>query len=170
MAVATLLMGARSSVAVQVHSLRGGAFDIEGSFSAPATAACAWSVLTDYGHLGQFVPSILCSRVQSTDGDSLLVLQEISGRFLIFSRTLRVLLDIHEDPERSITFTDVSRRDFAFYRGNWALRAGSGSVDVQYEAQAKPRTFPPFWADKLFADAARSQLQAVRAEILRRSR
>ena len=163
-------MGARSPIAVEVHCLRGGIFDIQGSFSAPATAACAWSVLTDYGHLGRFVPSILLSHVQSTDGDSLQVLQEISGRFLIFTRTLRVLLDIHEKPEHSISFTDVSGRDFAFYRGDWALRDGSGSVDVRYEAQAKPRTFPPFWADSLFADAARSQLEAVRAEILRRSR
>ncbi len=163
-------MGARSPIAVEVHCLRGGAVDIQGSFSAPATTACAWSVLTDYGHLGRFVPSILCSRVQSTDGDSLMVLQQIAGRFLIFSRTLQVLLDIHEDPEHSISFTDVSRRDFAFYHGDWALSDGSGSVEVRYEAQAKPRTFPPFWAGQLFEDTARSQLEAVRAEILRRSR
>lgn len=157
--------------ALRLEDLGRGAYQVEGSFSVAASSEAAWSVLTDYDRIAGFVSGLRASRVLEREQDHVLVEQEASARFLLFSRRVRVLLKVREQPMRRIAFEDIEGRDFAVYAGSWEiLEEGEGRLKVVYRLKAK-RLFaaPDFIARGAFKASAAELLDEVRREILLRS-
>ncbi len=144
-----------------------GAVIVAATLAVPASSRCAWEVLTDYDRLAEFVPSMRASRVRRRGPAALLVDQEVEGRFLIFSRSLKVSLEVREDPGRRIDFRDVSGADFAEYAGSWRLEPEHDPVRISYHVRARPRVPVPIGRDGFFKVTVEAMLRDVRTEILR---
>jgi hypothetical protein len=158
-------------IRLEVDTRSGGALHVEGAFDVDASSRTAWEVLTDYERLGEIVPSIKTSRVLSRRGDTVMRVQEALGRVLLFSRRMRVQLEIHEQPMHSIEFRDLLRADFDLYRGDWHIQAGPAGVRIRHEITVRPAfAVPPFILREAFQATAQDQLQQLRHEILRRTR
>lgn len=156
--------------AVSLKDLGQGAYEIEGSFSVPVPSTGAWAVLSDYDRVAGFVSSMRRSRVLEREPDHLLVEQEASARFLLFSRGVRVLLKVRERAPERIAFEDVDGRDFAFYAGSWEVSPEGTGSRVVYRLKAKRRfAAPDFVARGAFKRGAEALLDEVRREMLLRS-
>ncbi len=143
---------------------------VVGEFGVPVPDSIAWSVLTDYAHISRFVHSMRSSTVERREGDRLLVRQEAVGGVLFFRRRVRVLLEIHEEAGRRISFHDVSGQDFHSYSGVWRIaRVGSGTR-VDYELATDPRaSLPKSMYRGILRNMVQDLLDQVRSEMLRRS-
>lgn len=159
-----------ADITVGVSEDKDGSFKVVGLFPVEAGRKAAWGVLTDYNRMGEFLPSIRYSQVKSRRPDCVLLTQEVSGQFLVFSKTLRVLLEVQEEPVSRIAFKDVSGEDFYFYAGTWQLIEEANGTEIRYRSKVKPKVPLPVIGRDLFLDSMRSMLRAVRAEILRREK
>jgi ribosome-associated toxin RatA of RatAB toxin-antitoxin module len=109
-----------------------GRFIVDASFQVSAGTDTAWAVLTDYDHLSEFVPSMESSRLVDRKGPEAVVEQEARGKFLVFRRSVKIHLHVHEDSPVRIAFEDTSGQDFELYRGDWRLQPEEGSLSVRY--------------------------------------
>lgn len=155
---------------VTVTGLGKGAYRVEGSFGVEAPAIVAWAVLTDYDNLASFVSSMRSSSATREDTGRRLVIQEAVGRAGPFSRTLRVVLEVVENPPAHIAFQDVGGESFRSYVGSWTIDSDEGGSHVTYILEARPRSSPPFFARSIVASNARGLLEEVKGEMLRRGR
>ncbi|HVT61091.1 MAG TPA: SRPBCC family protein [Thermoanaerobaculia bacterium] len=127
----------RSPIVVSLADSGDRTVRLEGRFTIAASRAVAWSVLTDYDHIQQFVSSMRFSRVKSRGDGFLLVEQESVGKVLFFQRTFNVLLKVREEPNQSVAFEDVSKTSFERYEGSWSLKDAAGGIEVIYRLTAK---------------------------------
>lgn len=147
-----------------------GVYQISESFTVAAPRITVWGVLTDYDGMPEFISSMRLSRVRER-GNRLIVEQETSSRFLLLKRSVRVLLQVREDPQQTIRFEDISRIDFEVYSGSWSLKEVPGGVEVAYRLSAKPKFLSPKWiARGIFRNIVKSLLGELRSEILERGR
>lgn len=145
-------------------------YQVDGTCAVRATRATAWSVLTDYEGIDRFVPSMRVSRVLSRAPDHWLVEQIASARVFVFGRTMRVVLEIHEQPPDSIRFEDIAREDFSSYRGMWRIEGRGTDTRVVYRVTAKPRfSVPDFILRRALLTSIQSLLIDVGREIERRA-
>ncbi|HVA66726.1 MAG TPA: SRPBCC family protein [Elusimicrobiota bacterium] len=144
---------------------------VEGVFTVDASSAAVWSVLTDYSRMPGFVSGMKQSRVVERAGDTLTLEQIAIGKFLFFSRHVRVLLKVKEHPDGEITFEDVSHKDFTSYRGSWRIQGEPPAVLVVYSLEST-RKFgvPNFIARGIFRKNAEHLLVDLRNEIMRRAK
>ena len=140
--------------------------EVEGRCRLRAMPAAAWAVLTDYEDLERFVSSMRDSRVTARDSGYVLVEQAAVGRVFLFSRRMRTVLKVREEPPARIDFEDVLKRDFASYRGAWRIEDFGNEVEIVYELEARP-TFrvPDAVARNAFQRAVRELIGQVGAEI-----
>jgi hypothetical protein len=147
-----------------------GRYNFEGGFSVKADTDVVWSVLTDYNHVSSFV-SNMHSHVKKDDGNDLLVEQDAGGGFLIIQEHIKALLAIHEEPFQSISFNDVSHKNFELYSGVWNLQPDpiTGGVKVTYELQAaRDKNTPNFLTADLFSGSLGDLLSETQSEISKR--
>lgn len=167
------LSAARQADGVQValQARDGGAYAVEGSFLVRASLPTAWSTLTDYEHIDEFVSSMQSSRVVADGQDgAITVEQQGKARFLMFARRFDLWLKVEEQPMRRITFVDVSKKDFEIYEGRWEVAATEAGIRVDYSLTAKPRfTAPGAVLRGKLRKTAEQLLQEVRQEMLRRT-
>ncbi len=145
-------------------------YDVEGAFLVKAPSSVVWEVLTDYEHIPDFVDSMRRSRVLDGRPDgSALVEQEAVGGVFLFSRAVKVLLQVTRATDH-LTFRDVDGADFRSYSGSWETRQTPDGVQVVYRLRARPRFFAPSFLMRSGMDrGARELLAQVRDEILRRT-
>ena len=143
---------------------------VHGSFVAAADRAVAWAVITDYEDIPRFVKAVRSSRLERGPDGVRLLRQKAEGGVLFLHETIEVLLELTEDPERSLAFRDRSGDDFSLYSGAWRLAPDSAGTRVDYDLTAEPRGV---LARALCRSALRRSssdlLEQVRAEILRRA-
>src|SRR5205085_6179074 len=77
-------------LSVDVDSAREGC-EVSGGFHVPVSDSVAWSVLSDYDHIGNFVSSMRSSRVERRDSTGLHVRQVAVGGMFIFHKRVQVL-------------------------------------------------------------------------------
>jgi len=160
---ATAMLAAPSVSVTSAQS----AYRIEGSFGVDTEASVAWAVLTDYDRVPSFVSSMRSSTAQRESG-RLLVTQEAVGRAGPFSRTMHVVLEVTERAPERIAFHDVGGGSFYSYAGSWTISPEGTGVRVTYVLDARPRSSPPLFAKSIMSSNARSLLEQVRLEMLRR--
>ena len=92
----------------------------------------------------------------------------MEGGFLIFTKRVSVLLNVHEIPEQSISFEDVRHKDFKVYQGAWKLQSSpQGELEVVYSLEAKQNFSAPLAGD-FMKGSIKDLLSAVRKEIVKR--
>jgi ribosome-associated toxin RatA of RatAB toxin-antitoxin module len=147
--------------------------EVEGRCRLRAMPAAAWAVLTDYEGIPEFVSSMRESRVTERGSDYVLVEQAAIARFFLFSRRLKTVLRVQEEPPGRIRFEDVLGRDFSTYRGSWRIEGDpeSDELEIVYELTAKPAFgVPDGLARGAFKRAVRQLIGEVGAEIERRAK
>lgn len=158
-------------VDVAIWESEQGIYVVEGGFTVDVPRPVVWGVLTDYEGIHDFVSSIRRSVVTERHPDHLLLLQEGVGRMFIFSKSIHVVLEVREDPERAIAFRDVCGRSFESYAGEWRIEDGDHGLRVSYTLRAKPAFRQPgFVTRKSMRENVRRLLEEVRLEIESRRR
>lgn len=168
-----LALGAPSAfgedVAVKLGRAPDRSWEVEGAFTVAASSSAVWAVLTDYDGIGGFVKSMKRSKVVESRVDGVVVVeQEATGGAFVFTRSVRVTLEIRREPGR-LVFNDVARDDFWGYAGSWSVAPSGGGSEVVYKLNAMPDFFvPAFMMRSGMKKGARELLEQVRAEIVRR--
>jgi uncharacterized protein YndB with AHSA1/START domain len=159
-----------AGVDVSLSRAKDKSYDVEGAFLVKAPSSVVWEVLTDYEHIPDFVKTMRRSRVLDGRPDgSALVEQEAVGGAFVFSRAVKVLLQVTRTADR-LTFRDVDGEDFASYAGSWETTQTPDGVRVVYRLRARPRFFAPAFLMRSGMDrGARELLAEVRDEIARRA-
>jgi ribosome-associated toxin RatA of RatAB toxin-antitoxin module len=143
--------------------------EVEGRCRMETTRAMAWAVLTDYEGIARFVSSMRESRVTERGPDHVLVEQVAIGRLFLFSKKMRVVLRVREEPPGRIEFEDVLHRDFATYRGEWTVEQRGPDVEIVYRVLARPVFRMPDAVMKgVFRRTVRDLVSEVGVEIQRR--
>lgn len=164
------MAGTPGAPKVFVTDTGNGGYRIEGLFGVEATPLAVWGVLTDYDNLSSFVTSMRSSSSSRDEWGQLVVAQEAVGHAGPFSRTMRVVLDVTEEPPGRIEFRDVSGKSFHSYVGAWSICTDGTGSEVKYELDARPRSTPPFFARSILSSNARDLLAQVQREVVRRGR
>ena len=133
---------------------------------APLTA---WSVISDYGHLAEFIPGMQSSRVLERDGNALLIEQTGSFSFLFFQQRVEVQLAVVEYPPQRIVAHAVAG-NFKTMEGRYELESlPSGEVRLSYSGRLVPDfALPPLIGKMLMRQVLAKQFTAMVNEILRR--
>ena len=142
-------------------------YHVEGVFDVTASKKQAWKVLTDYNHLASFVSTIQASQVLYREKDYLLLKQEMSGRYFIFSKKIHLVLRVFERPMKQITFEDTLLKDFEFYVGQWEIQQKKKGCRVEYQLKAKTHFGTPHSIQKsIFQRDIKKMMEQVAARIL----
>jgi hypothetical protein len=158
-------------VPVFLRERDGRVYDLEGRFTVRVPKPVAWAVLTDYGRIRDFVPSVRASRAVERRRGLVVVEQSMSGKVFLFSREVSLRLEVREEGLERISFRDVLGSDFESYEGSWILEETPEGVQVLYRLSARPNfRVPAFMARSAFKKSVRQLLESVRTEMLRRGR
>jgi hypothetical protein len=164
-----LRVWAEPPVVMKLEDLGHGTYRLEGHFKVAGSPYDVWKVLTDYENISSFVSSLRRSVVKDSTTDRVLLEQEALGKKFIFSKRIRVLLQVTEIPYKRVIFEDTLHADFAFYEGSWEIHKVGPDLIVQYRLSCK-RTFmvPNAIAKDALQKSAQELLAEVRAEVIRR--
>jgi ribosome-associated toxin RatA of RatAB toxin-antitoxin module len=115
-------------------------YQITSSGTVAATPAVVWRILTDYDHFADYLPNLKSVRVVSRDGDRVIVEQLGAARFLFFSQTIRVKVQVHERAPDRIDLSLVDG-DMKVYRASWELipLPGGAGTRLVYNATIEPK-------------------------------
>nr|XP_010912051.1 uncharacterized protein LOC105038057 isoform X1 [Elaeis guineensis] len=96
-----------------------------------------WNVLTTYEALPEIVPNLAISKILSRDNNKVRILQEGCKGLLYMVLHARVVLDLHEELEREISFEQVEG-DFDSFQGKWLLeQLGDQHTLLKYIVESK---------------------------------
>jgi len=131
-----------------ISNEKSGVDDIKGEFHVDADIQTAWNVLSDYERIPRFVNGLKKSHVEERHDDYLLLTQEVEGGVLFATKRIHVLLKVTEVANQSISFQDISQKDFYSYQGAWVLKpCPEGGVTVAFHLEAKRNFDMPFAGD-----------------------
>jgi hypothetical protein len=175
----------RDDEAVRIDvTRRGRTFEADAVCRVQATAATVWETITDYPRLPEFMPGIHACRVvdrrsKGRNVERLLVEQEGEFRFILFSQSLKVSLEIeHRDLRvaiaRALSFDLGVLKDRALdtFEGRYELRPGAARapVELRYTSVMVSRYPPPPGIGSLAVRRnLETQLNAVVRECERRA-
>jgi carbon monoxide dehydrogenase subunit G len=163
-------LGANTPVSVDVERGTDKTYVVEAAFDVDAPATIAWEVLTDYEGIGRFVSSIRQSTVKQRSGGRVLLEQHGVGREWIVSLPMHVVLDVREQDQRVVAFSDVCGKSFTTYEGTWELITIGSGTRVIYRLKADPTgRQPAMLAKSAIKGSVRQLLDEVRQEILSRA-
>ena len=147
-----------------------GAVYISGVVIIPVSKENIWKILTDYDNLKNFIPNMMESAILVNNGQYKTILQKGKSKFLFFSKTVEITLDIEEQKPDYIQF-QIKTGPFHIYRGNWSLtELNLGETHLTYEAIIKPDFFSTkFIMKKVLKKQFRVSLEAIRIETKRRN-
>jgi carbon monoxide dehydrogenase subunit G len=168
MAVAATAAAQVPPPAVSVREA-GGAYVVEARFDIAAAPAIVRAVLTDYAGIPRFMPDIRTSVVRSRDGNAVVVEQEAESKFLMFSKTVHLMLDVREGAH-VLSFKDIGGKSFTRYEGSWTLSRNGAGTTVTYMLTADPSfTVPGGMLRRLLDRNARQTIDHLRAEAVLRA-
>ena len=112
---------------------------IQASVFIPQPVDKVWSILTDYEHLSDFIPSLSSSKLlQNSEG--LIRLEQIGTQcFLKVKFCARVVLDMTENFPHEIGFS-MQEGDFKMFKGAWQLTPSEDQQGtfLSYNLDVKP--------------------------------
>lgn len=139
---------------------------------APGSLPVAWSVLTDYNHFSQVLPTVTSSQVVEAEGDRKVVEQVDSRRIMLVEVTSRVCTENIETPQERIDFRLLDG-DLKTLEGHWQLHPLECDneqvlITQTIAAEANAGLFEGAF-HSIFKDSLQQNLSAIRDEIERRS-
>src|SRR5688500_542475 len=148
----------------------GGPCRAAAAFTVPQAASFVRAALTDYPQIPRFMPEVRTSQVLERSDDRAVVEQEAVARFMMFSKRVHLVLEIHED-RGTIRFRDRCGKSFASYEGVWTIAEREGQTHVTYELSANPSfDLPAFLLNRLLKRDASQMIERLKAEIEARAR
>jgi hypothetical protein len=134
-----------------------------------APRAIAWSVLTDYDHMAEFVTNLQLSKVQGREGDTLQVYQSGRAQRGLISVSFENLREIRLVPQQEIRSRMISGTLKSSEFTTRIVDDGS-ELHVLNGGRFVPNVWvPPLIGPALIEAETRKQFEEIRAEILRRS-
>lgn len=157
------------AVASVERSLAFGSITIRAYVDVPVDSRLAWSVLTDYDHLAEFVPDMHLSRRINKPGEPTRVHQRGEKTWLILDTPFEVVLLMHETPFSRIHFRQLSGTLKDMY-GEWRLIPLPDGVRITYVARLEPGLLSlRVPGDSLLIEAdIQRMLEAIASEMVRR--
>jgi ribosome-associated toxin RatA of RatAB toxin-antitoxin module len=164
----TVTAAAAQASTVAVRTAGDGVYAISARFTVPEPAAVVQAVLTDYPNIPRFMPSVRTSRVLEQTDDHVRLEQEAVSKFMMFSRTVHLVLHVAE-ADGSIRFRDGCHRSFVVYEGSWTITPEGTGTELVYELTAKPAfSVPGMVLRRLLERDSREMIDGLRAEITAR--
>lgn len=118
-------------------------FAVVANGTVKASPASVWKVLTDYERMPEFVPDLTKTRIVSRTGNRAILEQAGVARFMFFSRTIKLVVQVQEEPMSSIDITLVNG-DMKVYDCRWAITpTADGGTRVDYSGRMVPRFYVP---------------------------
>jgi ribosome-associated toxin RatA of RatAB toxin-antitoxin module len=149
-------------VAVQEQS---GTYMVSATFAVSQTPSAALAVLTDYEQIPRFMPGVRTSHLLERSGDRVVVEQEAIARFMMFSKTVHLVLEI-EEQDGALRFHDRCGRSFSVYDGAWITNQQNGYTAITYQLAAKPSfDIPEFLLKRLMKRDATRMIEGLQREI-----
>jgi carbon monoxide dehydrogenase subunit G len=146
----------------------GDAIDVDVQLSVEATPQQVWDVLTDYGHMADFVSNVAMSRIIRRAEDRLEVAQTSRLAFGPFAFTFDNVREIELVPLREIRSKVVSG-DMKASAFTTRLVGEGGDTRITNRGRFIPgRWIPPLIGTAVLEAETRKQFAEFRAEILRR--
>jgi ribosome-associated toxin RatA of RatAB toxin-antitoxin module len=153
---------------VTVRETRG-TYSVTARFEVPQSAAVALAVLSDYEQIPRFMPGVRTSVVRERTPERVMVEQEAVSQFMMFSKTVHLLLDVTEDRD-TIRFVDRSGKSFSSYEGSWQAVQKDGGTTITYELTARPAfDVPEFILKRLLKRDSAQMINCLRREIAARA-
>lgn len=146
-----------------------GVYSVSARFDVPQAPSVALAVLTDYEAIPRFLPDVKTSLVRERTGARLIVEQEAVAKMMLFSKRLRLVLEITQE-DGLIRFRDRCGDSFVTYEGTWRLVPDNGGTVIHYTLTAQPAfEVPEFILKRLLKrDAGRMIENLVREMASRR--
>jgi ribosome-associated toxin RatA of RatAB toxin-antitoxin module len=130
-----------------------------------------WEVLTDYGHIQDFVADFQI-KVLKQEENYLLLQQTLGEGFLFIRFDVHATLEVHEQPGESIFVEDVSHKEFARFQNVWALQpdaSGAGTKVTFMMDTVRNKHTPWYITPDVFRLGLKNFLKQYRYEIERRA-
>lgn len=133
-----------------------------------ATPQQAWDVLTDYGHMAQFVSDLAASSIVRRDGMTVVVAQTGRLKLGVFEMRMQNVREIELVPLREIRSRLVSG-DMKASAFTTRIAAEGNVTRITNHGRFIPdRWIPPVIGPAVLEAETRKQFAEIRAEILRR--
>lgn len=146
-----------------------GVYRVTAAFNVPSPPADVAAVLTDYERIPEFMPGVTTSQVVARTDAGLVVEQQATAKFMMFSRSIHLVLEVSEDGG-VIRFRDRCGKSFAAYEGEWRLTATTDGTAVVYALAAQPSfDVPGFVLKRLLKRDAALMIDRLTAEIAART-
>lgn len=146
----------------------GANFTVDLTMHAPVEPALAWTVLTDFEHMADFVPNLTSSQVTERSETLLKVAQKGVARYGIFSTHFESLREIHLTPLREIRAHGVGG-NIQRMESLMQLEADGAGTRLTYHAEVLPGFwFPPLIGPALVRHETAEQFSAMLHEMVRR--
>jgi carbon monoxide dehydrogenase subunit G len=146
-----------------------GTYHVTATFLIGEPPSAALAVLTDYERIPAFMPDVKTSVIREQAEGRALVEQEAQPRLLMFSKRVRLLLDVTEAADH-LQFTDRSGESFTSYVGHWQVVREAEGTRITYQLVARPAfSVPSFVLTRLLRKDAVQMIDRLRAEITARA-
>lgn len=128
-----------------------------------------WNVISDYDHLGEFIPGMRSSRVVQRSGDKVFVVQMGEFGFLFFRQAVAVKLEVTEYPPLRMTARAVEG-NLKGMEGRYEVEnLPAGVVRLSYVGSLAPEfPVPPVISRMVVHSVLADQFTAMVKEIIRR--
>lgn len=146
----------------------GGNFTVDLTMYAPVELSLAWAVLTDFDHMGEFVPNLISSQVTERSDTVLKVTQKGVARFGLFSAKFESIREISLTPLREIRAHGVGG-NIKRMESVMQLQADGAGTRLTYHAEVLPGFwFPPLIGPAMTRHETAEQFTAILHEMIRR--
>ena len=160
---------AEPDIVVSVHK-NGEAIVVDVNFSVAASQQEAWSVLTDFDHMGEFISNLHSSKVVNRSGNKLQVEQIGKATRGMFSFAFESVREIELTPHSAIRSRLLSG-NMQKMDGTTLISSEGGATRVEFHGESITSTWvPPVVGAKFIGSEVREQFREMRAEILKRRR
>ncbi|MFN3593366.1 MAG: SRPBCC family protein [Thiobacillaceae bacterium] len=140
-------------------------------FRVPVDVRTAWSVLTDFTHMPEFLPGLKESLVLAQNGQRLTVQQKGESTVGLFPMEYESLRAIELKPYQSIRSRTLKGSMGSVEGVTRLMPEGQGVTLVVYSAQVQPdSSLAALVPSRYLREELMTQFQAMRAEMLRRAR
>ena len=113
----------------------GDGFIVKATIRPPVSPRTAWAVLVDFDHMASILNNLTASRVDSKNGNVLIVKQEGVARFGIFSYPFKAEREIRLDPPRRILARNLSGTLKRMESDLQLIPTGAHGVRIEYRAE-----------------------------------
>jgi len=143
-------------------------FQVSAAITMPVKPCAAYSLLTDYASLPDYIPGILEIQTERISGDTIKVRQVGKVKVLFFHVKMWTTLEMEEIPFHRIIFKQIEG-ELKSYSGEWNLLETPQGTKLSYSASLVFKHFMPlFLAKPVLENEVATRFEAIANEALSR--